>query len=149
MINIYKYIEFPLNLALTCRKWLNILKDHNTKVEWLLFRYGKVHSLFHAVRLGPTFIDLLVCQTLIKREVHISRYFIQRLLKNFGKPDQKLIELRIKNNVDTAFQQRNKSPWASNLSFSVFKYLLNEGYANTNETLLSKGDDIVVTEIEI
>jgi hypothetical protein len=151
-INIYKYVDSPLNLALTCRNWCNISKDCYAKTEWLLVRYGKVHGLFHAVRLGPTFIDIPVCQALISMKVPISQYFIQRLLMHFGKYDQKLIELKIEHNVGQldfdrirAFQQKIKSPWASNLPIYVFTYLLDEGYkqlANINETLPSKGNDM-------
>ncbi|GET55119.1 hypothetical protein GLOIN_2v1490054 [Rhizophagus irregularis DAOM 181602=DAOM 197198] len=121
-INIYKYIDFPLNLALTCRNWSVISKDAYAKTEWLLVRYGKSHALFQAVRLGPTFIDI------------------------------PLIELKIEHNVGQldadrirAFQQKIKSPWASNLPIFVFTYLLDEGYkqlANMNETLPSKGNDM-------
>ncbi|CAB5387093.1 unnamed protein product [Rhizophagus irregularis] len=67
---------------------------------------------------------------------------------HFGKYDQKLIELKIEHNVGQldadrirAFQQKIKSPWASNLPIFVFTYLLDEGYkqlANMNETLPSK-----------
>ncbi|GBC43975.1 uncharacterized protein OCT59_014803 [Rhizophagus irregularis] len=95
----------------------------------------KSHALFHAVRLGPTFLDIPVCKTLITRKVPISRYFIKILLMHFGKYDQKLIELKIEHNVGQldadrirAFQQKIKSPWASNLPIIVFTYLLDEGY---------------------
>jgi hypothetical protein len=54
---------------------------------------------------------------------------------HFGKYDQKLIELKIEHNVGQldadrvrAFQQKIKSPWASNLPIFVFTYLLDEGY---------------------
>src|SRR5436190_612391 len=65
---------------------------------------------------------------------------------------QKLIELKIEHNVGQldadrirAFQQKIKSPWASNLPIFVFTYLLDEGYkqlANINEALPSKGNDM-------
>jgi hypothetical protein len=151
-INIFKYVNSPLNLALTCRNWSSIAKDPYAKTEWLIIRYGKAHALFNAVRLGPTFIDIPVCQTLITRKVIISRYFVQRLLMHFGKYDQKLIELKIEHNVGQldadrirAFQQKIKSPWASNLPINVFTYLLDEGYkqlSNVNEDLPSKGNDM-------
>ena len=60
-INILKYVNSPLNLALTCRNWSAIAKDPYAKTEWLILRYGKTHALFNAVRLGPTFIDIPVC----------------------------------------------------------------------------------------
>src|SRR2546425_972718 len=103
----------------------------------------------HAVRLGPTFIDIPVCQTLITRKVIISRYFAQRLLMHFGKYDQKLIKLKIEHNLGQlnadrirAFQQKIKSPWASNLPISVFTYLLDEGHKHANEDLPSKDNDM-------
>jgi hypothetical protein len=144
-----KYVIFPINLALTCRDWLIIVKDPYARTEWLIENYGKSHALFHAVRLGPTFIDIPLCQTLIARKVITSRYFIQRLLMHFERYDQKLIELKIEHNVGLDaiqnFQQKRKTPLASNLSIFVFTYLLDERYkqlSNTNKELLSKGNDI-------
>src|SRR5437764_443779 len=148
-INIFKYVNHPLNLVLTCRNWSVIAKDPYAKTEWLIIRYGKAHALFHAVRLRSTFIEIPVCQTLITRKVMISRCFVQRLLMHFGKHDQKLIELKIEHNVGQldadkirAFQQKIKSSWASNLPititvFTVFTYLLDEGYkqlSNANDS---------------
>ena len=70
----------------------------------------------------------------------------------YDKYDQKLIELKIEHNVGQldadrirAFQQKIKSPWASNLSIMVFTYLLDEGYKQLsadNEELPSKGNDM-------
>ena len=151
-INIFIHVTSPLNLALTCQSWSAIAKDKYAKTQWLIVRYGKAHALFHAVRLGPTFIDTPVCQSLIARKAIISRYFIQRLLMHFGKYDQKLIELKIEHNVGQldadrirAFQQKIKSPWASNLPITVFTYLLKEGYrklSNEDNDLPSKGNDM-------
>ena len=62
------------NLALTCRNWSVIAKDPYAKTEWLIVHYGKAHALFHAVRLGPSFIDIPVCQTLT------SQYYMEDLL---------------------------------------------------------------------
>src|SRR4051812_39402917 len=90
-IIIFKYVNSLLNLVLTCRNWSVIAKNPYAKTEWLIVRYGKAHALFHALRLGPTFIDITVCQTLIARNVAIPRYFIQRLLMPFGKHHQRLI----------------------------------------------------------
>src|ERR1044072_6888033 len=89
-INIFKYVDSPLNLALTCQNWSVIAKDPYAKSEWLIVHYGKEHALFHAIRLGPTFIDISVCQFLIERRVIISRDFIQKLLRQFGTCDQNL-----------------------------------------------------------
>src|ERR1044071_8598986 len=94
-INIFKYVDNPIKLALTCRRWAEIAKDPCAKTDWLIVHFGKAHAMFHAVRLGPTFIDIALCKNLLARKVIISRYFIQRLLMHFGKYNQKLIELTI------------------------------------------------------
>ncbi len=67
---------------------------------------------------------------------------------HFGKYDQKLIELKIKHNIGQLdaerirdFQQKVKSPWASNLPITIFTYLLEEGnkqLSNLNEDLPSR-----------
>src|SRR6266540_7027634 len=152
-IIIFKYAENPMNLALTCRRWADIAKDSYAKTEWLIVHYGKAHAMFHAVRLGPTFIDIAVCQNLFARKVITSRYFIQKLLSHCGKYDQKLIELKIEHNLGQldadrirTFQRTVKLPWASNLPTSVFAYLLVEGCKqltnSNNESLPLKGNDM-------
>src|SRR5436189_5472764 len=94
-INVFRYVQYPLNLVLTCRSWSVIVKDPFAKAEWLIVHYGKAHALFHAVRLGPTFIDMTVCRALIASNAVTSSQFIQRLLIHFGKYYQKLIEPKI------------------------------------------------------
>lgn len=153
-INIFKYVDHPLNLILTCQIWSAISKNPYAKTEWLIVHYGKAHALFHAVRLGLTFIDMSVCQTLIAKNVVVSRYLIQRLFENFGTYNQKLIEFKIEHSFgqcDTAkiydFRKEIKSPWANHLMFIMFVliYLLNEEYgqlANANEGLPLKGNNM-------
>jgi hypothetical protein len=122
-INIFKYVEYPFNLSLTCRSWSVIAKDPYAKTEWLLVHYRKAHALYHAVRLlDSTFIGMSTCQALTARKVVISKYFIQRLLMHFGSYDSKLTQLEIGHNVSQfdidrirAFQQKIKSIWASDL----------------------------------
>src|ERR1044072_1043023 len=108
-INIFKYVDSPLNLALTCRNWSVIAKDPYAKSEWLIVHFGKTHALFHAVKLGPTFIDMTVCRDLITRKVVVSRYFIQKLLMHFVKYDGQPDVDRI-----YTFRQKINSPWAIN-----------------------------------
>lgn len=144
-INIFKYVKHPLNLALTCRNWSVIAKDPYAKIEWLLEHYGEENALFHVVRLGITFIDMSLCQSLIERKVMTSRYFIQILLNHFRVYNQKLIELRIKHNFNKFgandnyyFQQTNNPSWARNLLIFIFTYLLNERQStNAKKYLLS------------
>ncbi|PKY17562.1 hypothetical protein RhiirB3_522092 [Rhizophagus irregularis] len=120
-------------LALTCRNWSAISKDAYAKTEWLLVRYGKSHALFHAVRLGPTFMDIPSIELKIEH--------------NVGQLDADRIR---------AFQQNIKSPWASNLPIFMFTYLLDKGYkqlANMNETLPSKGfslkDNVIIDALHM
>ncbi|CAG8663982.1 14679_t:CDS:1 [Funneliformis mosseae] len=148
-INIFKHVDHPFNLALTCKNWNAIAKDPYAKTEWLLSRTGRTHALFYAVRLGPSFLDTAVCQNLLTRKVIISRYFVQRLLMHYGKYDRQLIDLKIEHNVNQldadrvfAFQQKIKSPWASNLSLPVFLYLLNEGSNQLGDSVPLKGNDM-------
>ena len=86
-INIFKHVDYLTNLALTCLRWSKIVNDPYAKTEWLIERYEKAHAMFHAVRLGPSFIDIPVCQNLFAKNVIISKYFIQRLLMHFGRCD--------------------------------------------------------------
>jgi hypothetical protein len=86
-INIFKHVEPPLSFALTCRIW-----SITARRPYDIVRYRKVHALFNAVRLDPTFIDISVCQTLNARNIVVSRCFIQKLLAHSGKYDQRLIK---------------------------------------------------------
>src|SRR5437763_13622747 len=101
-INIFKYANSPLYLALTltCRIWSVIAKDPYSKAEWSIKCYGKAYALFHTVRLGATFIDITIYRDLIARDIVLSRYFIQRLSVQFGKYDQRLIEYKIERSVN-------------------------------------------------
>jgi hypothetical protein len=140
-INILRYVASPLNLSLTCRNWYFIVKDPYAKSEWLIAHYGKAHALSHAVNLGPTFIDISVCHALISRSDAISRYFIQRLIRE--KFDQQLIEPKLEYNVghDVAHAFYQQSPWASNLPIAVFTYLFNE-LSNASKDLSSKDSNL-------
>src|SRR3954454_23727445 len=107
LINISKYAIHPLNLALTCQNW-SIIKDPYVKIEWLLEHYGEEHALSQAIRLGPNFIEMALCQVLIERKDITSRSFIKILLKHFGKYNQKLSELRIEYNfIQFGFEKIN------------------------------------------
>src|SRR5215213_2859529 len=95
MVNIFKYVNSPMNLTLTCRNRFVIVKDSNAKTELLMVRYGKAHALFHA----------------------------RNVLIHFGEYDQKSIEFKIDHNVGQLNAdriQKIKPPWARNL----FTYLL-------------------------
>lgn len=143
-IIIFKYVDYPLNLTSTCRNWSVIAKDSYAKTKWLIEHHGREHALFHAVRLGVTFIDMTMCQSLIERKIISSRHFIQILLKHFRMHNQRLIEFSIKhhnfNQFDAdknhSFQQKIQSSWTRNLIIFAFNYLLNNerqlSYAEKN-----------------
>ncbi|RIB08413.1 hypothetical protein C2G38_2211725 [Gigaspora rosea] len=148
-INIFKFILYPKNLSLTCKGWNNIVNDAQAKAEWILHHYGNAHSLFHAVRLGPSFINMFVVQSILAKGGLFSRYFAQRLCMHFGRYDNKLIELKIRHmgQVDSEriqrLQQKNNLPWASNLPITVFTYLVTEASKRFGEQELAlKGNDL-------
>jgi hypothetical protein len=89
-IEVFKYLTTPISLALSNNRWYTISQDSHARAEWLIHKYGKSHALFHAVRLGKNFLTLKVVQTLISRNVLISRYFIQRLHKSLHIYDEQL-----------------------------------------------------------
>src|SRR5688572_2599586 len=99
-IEIFKLVDKPLHLSLTDRRWYLVSRDPHARAEWLIYKYGKSHALFHAVRLGNNFINEEVVQALLARNATLSRYFVQRLLMHFGIYDEKLIELKIEHNVN-------------------------------------------------
>src|SRR5438105_3190217 len=132
---IFKFVTTPRSLILTSRQWYTVSKDPHARAEWLIYKYGRAHSLFHAVRLGSNFLNLDVIQALLARNAILSQYFVQRLLMHFGTYDEKLIELKIEHNVNQvdfnrirAFQKKLQSPWASNLSLPIFTKLITEAY---------------------
>ncbi|RIA95316.1 hypothetical protein C1645_757712 [Glomus cerebriforme] len=147
---IFKFIETPISLVLTDRKWYATSQDPHVRAEWLIYKYGRSHALFHAVRLGNSFITVDIVQALFARNAIISRYFIQRLLMHFGVYDEKLIELKIQHNVNQidfdrirSFQKKLRCPWASNLPLPIFTKLITEGYNILNDHgLVIKGNDM-------
>ncbi|RGB40231.1 hypothetical protein C1646_753605, partial [Rhizophagus diaphanus] len=116
---IFKFIDTPISFILTDRKWYAVSQDPHARGEWLIYKYGRSHALFHDVRLGNDFLTLDVVQALLARNALISRYFIQRLLMQFGSYDDKLIERKIQHNVNQIdfdrirdFKNKLRSPWA-------------------------------------
>src|SRR6266542_976139 len=149
-IEIFKYIRTPISFVVTNRKWYSISQDPHARAEWLIYKYGKAHALFHAVRLGNSFITEEVIQALLSKNVILSRYFIQRLLMHFGTYDEKLIKLKVEHNVNQidfdrlrALQKKLSSPWGSNITLTIFTKLITNGYniLNDNE-LATKGNDM-------
>src|SRR4051812_9421410 len=148
-IEILKFVNTPISLALANRTWYSISQDPHARAEWLIYKYGRAHALFHAVRLGNGFITKDVVQALLARNAIISRYFIQWLLMHFGVYDEKLIEFKIGTSVSQidfdrirAFQKKVHPLWASNLPVPVFIELITEGYNILKDNnLAAKGND--------
>ncbi|CAG8717961.1 15304_t:CDS:1, partial [Acaulospora morrowiae] len=116
---IIKYVECPLNLIKTCKIIHKVSSIPWVRAEWAIIKFGRAHVLFHAVRLGPNFINVEVVDKILENGGVLSRYFIQRLVMHFGRYDKKLIELKIEHNIGQIdadrirnFQQKIKSPWA-------------------------------------
>jgi hypothetical protein len=144
-IRIFKFISTPFSLSITNREWSAISQDPNARAEWLIYKYGKAHALFHAVRLGNRFITEEVVVALLAKNAIISRYFIQRLLMNFGTHDELLKrERNLHNQIDfSGIHAFQPPPWASNLSLTVFTTLMTEGYKVLNDNeLATKGNDM-------
>ena len=57
--------------------------DPHVKTEWLVYKFGRAHVLFHAVRLDSNFIIKKVVQELLAN-ASLSRYYVRRLLMYFG-----------------------------------------------------------------
>jgi hypothetical protein len=133
-IEIFKQIDKPKSLSLANRDWYEVSRDPHARAEWLIFKYGRAHALFHAVRLGNNFTTIEVVQALLSRNVILSRYFVQRLLMHFGSYDEKLIELKIEHNVNQVDFDRiravlfKEKPPITIGYLQFFKKLITEGY---------------------
>ncbi|RIA96692.1 hypothetical protein C1645_754260, partial [Glomus cerebriforme] len=144
-IVLFKFINTPISLSLTNREWYSISQDPCARAEWLIYKYGRAHALFHAVRLGNNFITVEVIGELLSKNAIISRYFVQRLLMHFGIHDEQLKrERNAHNQVDSSrINPFQPSPWASKLSPTIFTTLLTEGYKILNDAdLATKGNDM-------
>ncbi|RIB25090.1 hypothetical protein C2G38_546046 [Gigaspora rosea] len=76
LINIFQYVEFPLNIILTCRNWYKISIDQQARAKLIIYKYGRAHALFYAVKFSPNFINLPVARAIIAKAI-ISRYFFK------------------------------------------------------------------------
>ncbi|RIA88719.1 hypothetical protein C1645_806649 [Glomus cerebriforme] len=139
-LEIFRYTNAPISLILTNRNWYTTSQDPHTRAEWLLFKYGRAHALFHAVRLGNNFITETVVQCLISKGAILSRYFIQRLVSQFGKQDNKLIEMKkiYNTNVDDIIETDS---WAASLNIKVFTKIMFEAHLQLRDIKI-KGNDM-------
>src|SRR5437764_5909218 len=153
-IEIYKHIRYPISLILINKKFHHLCIDPVAKSKWALTNFGRIHTLFYAISLGKSFITIDVVKSLLALKVNFSRYFIQRLLLQYGQYDEESIKLKLQdnNNEDNsqeldqekfkAFQKSMKTLWASDIPFDVFVMLLNEAEARFGPNLPLKGNEI-------
>ncbi|CAG8755391.1 17371_t:CDS:1 [Cetraspora pellucida] len=148
MIYTFKFIKIPIDLAVSCKRWSSICKDSQAKAEWIIFQFGRAHCLFHAVRLGPTFMSVEVARAIISKGGILSRYFTQRLHIHYGSYDPKLIELKITHSLGQTDVERIRAlqqitiPWASNLPIFVYIFLLEEASKLFDGDWHLKGNDM-------
>ncbi|PKY58585.1 hypothetical protein RhiirA4_480616 [Rhizophagus irregularis] len=122
-VEIFRYAFIPIALVLLNRNWYSTFQDPHARAEWIIYKYGRAHALFHAIRLGNHFVTVEVVQILAKKAI-ILRYFMQRLMIQFGTYDPKLIkliEMRSRYNINTDIP-----PWASELPLPISIKLLAE-----------------------
>uniref|UniRef100_U9U891 Uncharacterized protein n=1 Tax=Rhizophagus irregularis (strain DAOM 181602 / DAOM 197198 / MUCL 43194) TaxID=747089 RepID=U9U891_RHIID len=90
-VEIFRYVFTPIALVLLNCNWHSTFQDPHVRAEWIIYKYGRAHALFHAIRLGNHFVTVEVVQILAKKAI-ILRYFMQRLMIQFGTYDPKLIK---------------------------------------------------------
>ncbi|CAG8812247.1 13994_t:CDS:2, partial [Cetraspora pellucida] len=144
VIYVFKYVKNPMNLIVSCKRWSFICKDSQAKAEWIIYQFGRAHSLFYAIRLGPTFISVDVARAIITKGGILSRYFVQRLLIHYGNYDRKLVELKIvhsagQTDIDSIKTSQQKMiPWANEIRdlILITKFIPfppKEGYENNRQ----------------
>jgi hypothetical protein len=137
---IFRYVSTPISLILINRNWYFTSQDSHARAEWIIYKYGRAHALFHAIRLGNNFVTVEVVQVLLAKKAIMSRYFIQRLMMQYGTYDPKLIEMKNKYNINIDVP-KNK-PWASDLSLPVFTKLIAEANNELKTDIAVRGNDL-------
>src|SRR6266511_4740034 len=121
-IEIYKHIRYPISLILVNKKFHWLCTHSVVKSTWALTNFGRIHVLFYAILLGKTFITVDVVKSLLALKANFSRYFVQRLLLQYGQYSEELMKLKLQdNNNDNNSQELDqekfktflKTPWAS------------------------------------
>src|SRR5436309_98101 len=93
-IEIYQYIRHPISFILVNKKFHRLCIDPVAKSKWALTNFGRIHVLVFAISLGKTFTTVDVVKSLLALKANFSRYFIQRLLLQYGQYDEGLIQLK-------------------------------------------------------
>ncbi|RIA87731.1 hypothetical protein C1645_827371 [Glomus cerebriforme] len=140
-VEIFRYIKTPISLILINRNWYSTSQDSHARAEWLIYKYGRAQAFFHAVRLGNNFLTEKVVQCLIAKGAIISRYFVQRLVMQFGMNDNRLIEMKVDYNINVDNIATNDS-WAASLNILAFTKLLTEAHRQLKGDIKIKGNDM-------
>ncbi|CAJ0649735.1 7774_t:CDS:2 [Entrophospora sp. SA101] len=135
-------ISIEASFARANKSWLKTAKDPESRCYWLINRYGKAHSLFFAVYFGPSFISVDLVDCALKNDAILSRYFLQVLMKCYGEPDERLIELRSNYSNSNNLERHFEKLWGSDLPSDVYEKLLAEGKRRWNGEFYLKGNDL-------
>nr|CAG8511391.1 10622_t:CDS:2 [Entrophospora candida] len=129
LIQVYTYNKTPISLILVNKRIYKLFMSPLAKAKWALGTFGKTHALFHAIRLGKTFITVDVIKALLKLKANFSRYLVQICLAERSTQQTKCNFLY------------PKISWFSEMSLEAYLTLINEGtfrfgtnvYLNTND----------------
>jgi hypothetical protein len=75
-IEILRHVPTPMSLILLNRNWYTTSQDPRARAEWLVHKYGRGHALFHAIKLGNSFVSVEVVEAFLAKKAIISRYFM-------------------------------------------------------------------------
>ena|SRR6185437_3951734 len=93
---IFIMIRGPISLMLTSRSWWIVSITPVVHARWLCFHFEQAHALFHAIRFGSKFLNEELVSILLEMGIVPSRYFAQRLVRQYGKCDPLLTCLKVR-----------------------------------------------------
>lgn len=141
LTEIFIRIDQPLAFMLSHRLFYPISRDPLIRTRWIIYRYGKAHAFFYAIKLGPSFITDKVAEQMLKSKAVLSQYFLQRLHMQIGAFDYELDTLRIANIPGLKVNKGNREvPWGSNIPLSVYMTLIKGGEISHSPLFLNSND---------
>ncbi|CAJ0746541.1 14384_t:CDS:2 [Entrophospora sp. SA101] len=121
LMEVYIYNEFPISFILINKRIYELCMSPIAKAKWVLRNFGKTHALFHAIRLGKSFIVVEIITSLLELKANFSRYFFQRLSQQ--------TQSNIGEEYDPLYLNRIADSWFPDIPFDVYSLLFNEGRA--------------------
>ncbi|CAH1763297.1 863_t:CDS:1 [Entrophospora sp. SA101] len=134
LMEVYIYNEFPISFILINKRIYELCMSPIAKAKWVLRNFGKTHALFHAIRLGKSFIVVEIITSLLELKANFSRYFFQRLSQQ--------TQSNIGEEYDPLYLNRIADSWFPDIPFDVYSLLFNEGRARFASNLCINGDDV-------